>query len=320
MNRCTVRSHSRLHMGFLDLNGNLGRKFGSIGVALENPAMVITAEPASSIEARGPDSARAIEYAERFYSRIPFQSGDRARLCIESMLPPHVGLGSGTQLALTVGKALSLVHGVSCTTADIAAMMCRGKRPGAGIALFDRGGLVIDGGRRTDGKDTLPPLLFHSLLPESWRFVVAIPVINCEICGEKEVEAFHELPDPPVDIPGSICREVLMRLLPAVEEEDLAAFGASVTSIQKKVGDCFFTAQSGRYASSLSGDIVEAMRKHGASGVGQSSWGPAVYGIVEGDIAAHELTEKVRTLFDRDDTMQVFVSRAARKGADWSIE
>jgi len=201
MNRCTVRSHSRLHLGFLDLNGSLGRKFGSIGVALESPSMVITAEPDLLLDVRGPDSDRAMKYAERFYSEAPEEIHDRARLSIESMLPPHVGLGSGTQLALTVGRVLSLLHGVPMGADDIAAMMGRGRRSGAGIALFERGGLVIDGGRRTDGNDRLPPLLFHRLLPRSWRFVVAIPVINCEICGEKEIEAFHELPDPPVEIP-----------------------------------------------------------------------------------------------------------------------
>ena len=33
-----VTANARLHLGFLDLNGDLGRKFGSIGLCLDQPA------------------------------------------------------------------------------------------------------------------------------------------------------------------------------------------------------------------------------------------------------------------------------------------
>jgi predicted sugar kinase len=36
------------------------------------------------------------------------------------------------------------------------------------------------------------------------------------------------------------------------------------------------------------------MAEWGASGVGQSSWGPAVYGVVDGDAAGLRLAERVR--------------------------
>ncbi len=38
VNTCSVSAPARLHLGFLDLNGGLGRRYGSIGLALDAPA------------------------------------------------------------------------------------------------------------------------------------------------------------------------------------------------------------------------------------------------------------------------------------------
>ena len=42
MENCvTVAVAARLHLGFLDLNGGLGRRFGSLGLALDAPETVL---------------------------------------------------------------------------------------------------------------------------------------------------------------------------------------------------------------------------------------------------------------------------------------
>ena len=42
MENCvTVAVGARLHLGFLDLNGGLGRRFGSLGLALDGPETVL---------------------------------------------------------------------------------------------------------------------------------------------------------------------------------------------------------------------------------------------------------------------------------------
>jgi len=318
--RCTVISHSRLHLGFLDLHGGLGRIFGSIGVSLEKPCMTLTAEESKVLEAEGDEQERMSSFAERFYSAARIQEGIRSRLVLRSEFAPHVGLGSGTQLALTVGKALSLLHEKPFQTRDIASMMGRGRRSGAGIALFDHGGLVIDGGKKTGGGDELPPLLYQRKIPGNWFFVVAIPRYSSRMSGEREVEAFRVLPEPSPEISGAICRETLMRLLPALEEGDLHSFGEAVTSIQKMVGDCFAPAQSGRFASPLSDRIISSMKDLGAAGAGQSSWGPAVYGIIDGNRAALALAREISRLFGGESDLKITASAAASQGAVWKAE
>ncbi|MBA4228922.1 MAG: hypothetical protein C0456_20205 [Hyphomonas sp.] len=58
INAVRVRAPARLHFGFLDLNGGLGRRFGSIGLALDAPAVQLVARPAKRVSASGPEAER----------------------------------------------------------------------------------------------------------------------------------------------------------------------------------------------------------------------------------------------------------------------
>jgi predicted sugar kinase len=85
-----------------------------------------------------------------------------------------------------------------------------------------------------------------------------------------------------------------MSLLPAVADADIAMFGAALTEVQEMTGRWFAPVQGGTFAPGASAALVEQMRAWGARGVGQSSWGPAVYGIVDGQAAGARLADLVR--------------------------
>jgi predicted sugar kinase len=67
-----------------------------------------------------------------------------------------------------------------------------------------------------------------------------------------------------------------------------------LTTVQEINGRWFSHAQGGTFAPGASSDLVQRLREWGAAGVGQSSWGPAVYAIVDGDDAAHTLARRAR--------------------------
>jgi beta-ribofuranosylaminobenzene 5'-phosphate synthase len=67
--------------------------------------------------------------------------------------------------------------------------------------------------------------------------------------------------------------------MPAVVEADLTRFGEALEEIQRRVGEGFAPAQGGTFARPEFEVIVEAMRLEGLKGVGQSSWGPTLYGF-----------------------------------------
>src|SRR5690349_17081763 len=91
-----VAASARLHMGFFDLNGSLGRRFGSIGLALDAPLTRLALAPSARTVVEGADAERAADYLNRLIDRLGLPPG--YRLTVETAIPPHAGLGSGTQL------------------------------------------------------------------------------------------------------------------------------------------------------------------------------------------------------------------------------
>ena len=81
-------------------------------------------------------------------SSIVMESRPARSLNLVHSIPAHVGLGSGTQLGLAVGAALARLAGLQLSTDEIALAVGRGLHSGIGIATFQHGGFVLDGGRR----------------------------------------------------------------------------------------------------------------------------------------------------------------------------
>jgi beta-ribofuranosylaminobenzene 5'-phosphate synthase len=286
-----VEAPARLHFGVLDLRGALGRWFGGIGAAAPAPAVLVSAERADALEVDGEDRDRASQFASRFLAYHDIRHGARVR--VHRALPSHAGLGSGTQLALAVARALAELHDLPATPPDLARAVGRARRSAIGTWIFAEGGLVVEGGRRRDG-DRCGPLLARLPFPAAWRCVVAVPHALPGMSGAAEEEAFAHLPPPPAREVERVSHVVLMALLPALAEADLATFGAALTEIQEINGRWFAPVQGGTFAPGPSESLVRRLAEWGASGVGQSSWGPAVYGVVDGDEAGLRLAERVR--------------------------
>ena len=293
-----VEAPARLHFGVLDLRGALGRWFGGIGTAAPAPTLLVSARPAESLLVEGDDAARAADFARRFLARYDIRRG--ARLSVHRALPSHAGLGSGTQLALAVARALAELHGVVADAQELARAVGRGERSAIGTWTFVGGGLIVEGGRHP-ARDQCGPLLARLPFPPAWRCVLAVPDATRGLNGADEAAAFARLPPPPEGDAQRVAHLVLIALLPALVEADLPAFGAALSEIQAITGRWFASVQGGTFAPGPSEELVRRMAEWGASGVGQSSWGPAVYGIVDGEEAGLRLVDRVRTLFDAGD-------------------
>ena len=285
-----VESSARLHFGVLDLRGSRGRWFGGIGASAARPTLRISASRADTLSAQGEDAERAREFARLFLAHHHLRGG--ADIRVHQTLPSHVGLGSGTQLALAVARALAELYGVETDARGLASAVGRGKRSAIGTWTFEDGGLVVEGGRRA-GSDECGPLIARVPIPSTWFCILAIPEGTPGISGAGEAEAFAKLPAPPERDVERVAHIVLMSLLPALADADLAAFGRSLTEVQEITGQWFASVQGGTFAPGGSADLVRRLGEWGASGVGQSSWGPAVYGIVEGHEAAERLAGRV---------------------------
>jgi beta-RFAP synthase len=275
-----VEAPARLHLGMLDVVGGNARRFGGLGVALSAPGVVVEASAAPKLEVEGPDAERALAVARR----CGFGTG--AEIRVLEAIPAHVGLGSGTKLALAVTAALSCLAGRSLDPPEIARAAGRGARSAVGLWTFAVGGLVVEGGVRP-GAERAAPLLARHAMPDEWRCVLAIPSAEPGLSGAAEEEAFARL-RPPAELSALIAQLVLTSLLPALAERDLAEFGDALTRLQRLVGEAFAPVQGGVFHPS-SGALVDALLRLGAAGAGQTSWGPAVYGIVGDEGAGRAL-------------------------------
>jgi beta-RFAP synthase len=290
--RVTVRAPARLHFGVLDLRGERGRRFGGMGAAVPEPALELTVERAPAMAASGPDADRALVFARRYASSTGLEGG--AHIQLVRVMPAHSGLGSGTQLALSVATALAHLYGHPTELMTLAAAVGRGERSAVGTWLFGRGGLVLEGGRR--GDRGIAPLLARHPLPEAWRAVVAIPAAAPGLSGDDEARAFQGLPKPPEREVERVAHVVLMQLLPALIEADLAEFGRALTEVQRITGGWFAPYQGGAFAQGQTVQLIAELREAGAAGVGQSSWGPTVYALAPDQRSAESLASIARNV------------------------
>ncbi len=288
-----MHAPARLHMGFIDISGVLGRRFGSIGVALNELGVSMRLIQSDQLTVQGIQNQRARGYAELFFDAFNIDAG--AEIVIDRAIPEHSGLGSGTQLALSIGVGLNRLFGLNKTLEELVLLMGRGNRSGIGIGAFCRGGLVVDGGRSDD--TVIPPVISQLQMPEGWRFILVLDKTVHGIHGDNEVQAFDSLPEFPSHLVAHLCHLVFMRGLPAVVEDDLPVFGEVITELQACVGDHFAAHQGGRFTSQIVEQAVQWLGSQGAVGLGQSSWGPTGFCMVNGGNQARQLIDQAINQF-----------------------
>jgi beta-ribofuranosylaminobenzene 5'-phosphate synthase len=281
----TVRAPARLHLGFLDMNGGLGRRFGSLGLAIDAYETRITARCATEASVQGVEAERVRRVLGQLASVMGSSS---CAISVESAIPAHTGLGSGTQLALAVAAALHHLSGRSGDLSQYALLTRRGARSGAGIGLFAAGGFIVDGGH---GPTTaVPPVIARAAFPEAWRIILVFDRCQQGVSGAEEVDALAALPQFPAPAAGDICRRVLMQILPALAETDFETFGAGISAIQAIVGDYFAPVQGGsRFKSRAVEALLHDLAAAGATGIGQTSWGPTGFAFVPNAATAKKL-------------------------------
>ncbi len=309
-----VSTPARLHFGIVDMRGDLGRIHGSVGVAINEPRLIISATRSPTLKVTGSRSNRILEFAKIILDEAGISEGVDFQVIKD--IPEHAGFGSGTQLALAVGSSISRLFDLDLNVTNITMKLSRSKVSGIGTLTFQHGGFIVDGGRRVDNLRSVPPLVFHSDIPLKWRFVIGVPEINQFISGETEKNAFKAFEPPSQELVGEAARIVLMKMIPSLIEKDIVAFGESMTDLDFKFGEYWMKVQGGRYSHPVIEAGVTHLLKSGSYGAGQSSWGPAFYGLADGEKHARELTESLNEFLNSKGRRgTAFFTQADNKGA-----
>lgn len=312
MRTVSVTAPARLHLGFLDMNGSRGRRFGSVGMTLEGPRVELSIERASTFSIAGAQAERAEAFANSLCGR--FNLPREFRITIPQTIPEHVGLGSGTQLGIAVGVALARLYRLDLSIREIAVVVQRGQRSGIGAGAFEVGGFLVDGGKGPG--DDPPPIVSRVEFPTDWRVVLMLDRAASGLHGESETAAFQALPKFPETLASHLCRLMLMQALPAMVERDIESFGNAIGELQRITGDYFSPAQGGRFSSLAVAEALGWFESQGITGVGQSSWGPTGFAIVAGEDRAVELARVAQSRWGDAGPLQFMVCGGRNRGGE----
>ncbi|MDE0309313.1 MAG: hypothetical protein OXI60_05710 [Acidiferrobacterales bacterium] len=315
MQRVTVIAPARLHLGFVGLNSSSAPELGALGVAIQRPSMTVRAQKSLRWNVSGSMQGEVRRCIDRLITA--FELEQPLHFEVASTIPAHIGLGSGTQLALAVGVSIMRLNDISIPIARLSHLLRRGERSGIGTAAFLQGGFLVDTHAST--KDEVRTIAHRLEFPANWRILLIFDDDYQGTHGDIETDAFCKLGGFSDSLTERLQRILLDQVLPALERGDVTDFGDGITTIQRHVGDFFSPIQGGRYLSPGVADVLSIAEKLGGVGVGQSSWGPTGFVILDTESSALELqTELLETR--KSFGVRLEICKGRNEGAQIQVE
>ncbi len=311
-----IAAPSRLHFGLWSLASASGRQFGGVGAMVERPGLTLMIRPAEQFEVCGPLADRAATFARRWAEFHRVAAPD-CRIEIESAPPEHAGLGTGTQLGLSIAAGLSAFAGLpSQSPQELALSVGRGLRSAVGTYGFVQGGLIVEQGKLPG--EPISPLDCRLDLPAAWRFLLIRPKDLVGLAGDDESAAIASLPEIAPAVTQRLIAEARDHLVPAAATGDFAVFAESLYRYGRLSGQCFAPRQGGPYNGPVLTRLVEQLRACGAAGVGQSSWGPTLFVAQPSQAAAETLLRQLHELPDLP-PLDASIAPPANRGAQIDV-
>ncbi len=277
-NTLIVSSPSHLHAGNIDLNGSMGRLYGTLGFALEKPRFTIKVKAIKNKSIEESTDKEILSYLNLYRDYM----GCNKEFFIEiiSDIPKHVGLGRTTAMSLSIGFALNILCKTHLDVTELAEIANRGNRNSAlGLYSFKYGGFIVDGGVKSN---KVAPIIFRGLIDEKYKLLIAIPekpIKDIVRLKEKEEAILSSMPKMDDNFAAYLSRLVLMKILPSFAEGDFYTFGKGLTEFNSSLGKYWSKYQGGIYCCDETSKIIEEMKKLNSLCACQSSWGPTAYGI-----------------------------------------
>ncbi len=308
---------SRLHFGMLSVNPKRGRQYGGVGAMIARPGIRLRFEPAPRLQTVGPLAGRAMRVLRHLLAEDSRVGGGDAsatcRVVIESAPREHVGLGTGTQLSMSLAAGLHAFRGrPALGAAELARRVRRGGRSAVGLHGFVQGGLLLETGKPQPG--AVAPLAARVDIPEAWRFVLVCRCDESGLSGEVERRAFDRLAAVPAATTAHLERLAREQLLPAAEAAEFDRFSEALYEYGHCAGMIFAGEQGGAFAGPWAEATVRAIRELGIRGAGQSSWGPTLFAVLPDQQAAERLARQMHERGAREE-LEVTISPPDNRGA-----
>jgi beta-ribofuranosylaminobenzene 5'-phosphate synthase len=281
-----IRTGSRLHFGLL----NTVAPFGGIGVMVEEPVTEVKVTPSPQFTCPPYVLARVQPIAERIARLAGRTELPNCHVDVKQRAAPHFGLGSGTQLAMAVAESMCLYLGIEVSPHDLAVHVAqRGNRSAVGVHGYLTGGLIFESGRH---ETELNAIERRIELPSEWCVGIFRPSVNVPpVCGDLEQSQFADVSTARAD---QQLRELIeQQILPAAESRDFSDFASSVQAYNHASGMLFQSVQAGPYNGPAVTQLIQTLSECGATGIGQSSWGPGVFAWFESRLEAENFRSQL---------------------------
>ncbi len=323
-----VTACARLHLGFYNFyDKSSGRVYGGIGVGINKPCTTIV------IKDTGGNSYKVINYTtvplddviEKIEEVLGSNILSGLQVEILNAIPRHVGLGSTTQTSLAIAYGITRVKKLGYSLDELALLLGRGHVSGIGVNVFKYGGLIIDSGRKIvenvipkpRSVEDLPKPILRFKLPRNWRFLVLIPRGSHGYREREEEGIFNKPLEAPANIQKELYRILLMEFIPGIVDGNIELFSRALTSIQYITGKFFSKYQYSIFCCRESEELIKILLENGVKGVGQSSWGPTIYGVLEDYARARKVLSKVLNIASEKgiNVAEGFIAKPRNKGA-----
>jgi len=308
---------SRLHFGLIapGPDGSGGRIFGGAGLMIDSPGLQVEFEPAPRWSCTGMLAERAERELAALLEGHGIALGELQPHAVNVVRAPpeHVGLGTGTQLCLALASGLLEISASSGV--DLFALARRGRRSAIGCHGFKVGGFLVDGGKPArNASSGIAPLISRLEFPREWRIVLVTPRRVAGRHGATEQQVFDSIGPVSASFRQGQCARLLLELLPALADADLRGFGEALYHFNRTAGEPFRGIQGGPYSSPRVQSLIETIRQLGVSGTGQSSWGPTVFAMTDGEDQAAWLARRLDEC-SIDQQLDIKVTAANNQGA-----
>lgn len=302
VNSVMVSTGSRLHLGLTRIRPAGTGRYGGLGVMIEQPRT--TVHVARNPTARDPDYpvSRAERFARRWIRSLDHSPREPLSVRLTESPPEHSGFGSGTQLAQAVAAGVNRVLDLPAPDGlQVARILDRGNRSMVGSLGFAMGGCLVDDANPASGQTGLADVLQHRrAIPETWRVLLVRHQPTRRTFGERERAAFDRLGNGDGEAARHLEQLIDERILPALEAADFSAFGEAVFEYGQVSGNYYSEIQGGPYNGPHVTRIVDLLRGSGVQGVGQSSWGPVVFGWCRDDAQADAVARQIELQWGAD--------------------
>jgi predicted sugar kinase len=298
-----INAPASLPLGLVRLESEAGPKICLLGVTLQHPPVNLSAQAhPAGLQVSGARADVAYAQAQRCLQHEHFKQP--AEVEIELAIPSLVGLGSEAMLGLSMAQALAWVNNLPLeNTLSLAQAVGLQRQDALSVWGFAQGGvLLVDmsdvAPAENAAQSFTPPVrrfeLAHSD-KETWVFVLVLPRIPPDTPENLETERLEALLKAAPHLSTETGQVFTAGLWPALESDDLPAFGRALMALQELNQAALTRASTPLPFTPDEQAIFDIMRAHNAAAWGRSATGLALYGLVKGARASVDMRNSLRS-------------------------